>query len=81
MDSRTGTGLVILPSKMKAAVSMYAVGSEGTVALPLRKKLRNTSAGYQRRYGRKPMVRGVAKNPFDHPNGGNTKALRYPRTP
>lgn len=67
MDSRTGTGLLILPSKMKAAVSMYAVGSEGTVALPLRKKLSNTSAGYQRRYGRKPIVRGVAKKPIRPP--------------
>ena len=31
--------------------------------------------------GKKPKVRGVAKNPIDHPHGGRTKAIKYPRTP
>ena len=31
--------------------------------------------------GKKPKVRGVAKNPTDHPHGGRTKAIKYPRTP
>jgi len=29
-------------------------------------------AGLRRRYGFKPIVRGVATNPIDHPNGGRT---------
>jgi large subunit ribosomal protein L2 len=29
-------------------------------------------AGYYRRLGKRPKVRGVAKNPVDHPNGGRT---------
>ena len=31
--------------------------------------------------GFKPRVRGVAKNPVDHPHGGRTKSIRFPRTP
>jgi len=27
-------------------------------------------AGQNRWLGRRPIVRGVAKNPFDHPHGG-----------
>jgi len=26
-------------------------------------------------------VRGVAMNPIDHPHGGNTKSIKFPRTP
>lgn len=28
-----------------------------------------------------PRSRGVAKNPVDHPHGGRTKSIKYPRTP
>lgn len=38
-------------------------------------------AGDARRYGQKPRVRGTAKNPNDHPNGGRTRALRFSQTP
>lgn len=31
--------------------------------------------------GRHPVVRGVAKNPCDHPHGGTTNSIRLPRTP
>jgi len=30
-------------------------------------------AGIRRNYGSRPIVRGVARNPVDHPNGGRTK--------
>lgn len=39
------------------------------------------TAGSSRRRGRSPRVRGVATNPNDHPHGGRTKAVKYPRTP
>lgn len=32
-------------------------------------------------YGFRPQVRGVAKNPNDHPHGGRTKSIKYARTP
>ncbi len=41
----------------------------------------NGKAGYWRSFGVKSLVRGVAMNPVDHPNGGRTKAIKYPRTP
>jgi large subunit ribosomal protein L2 len=41
----------------------------------------STVAGARRRRGFAPSVRGVAMNPNDHPHGGRTKAVKYPRTP
>lgn len=34
------------------------------------KLIKKSSAGFNRRLGYKPKVRGVAKNPIDHPHGG-----------
>lgn len=39
------------------------------------------TAGAMRRKGFSPVVRGVAQNPNDHPHGGRTKTVKYPRTP
>jgi large subunit ribosomal protein L2 len=47
----------------------------------LHKKSANGKAGYWRSFGLKSIVRGVAMNPVDHPHGGRTKAVKYPRTP
>ena len=38
-------------------------------------------AGKSRWLNRRPTVRGVAKNPVDHPHGGNTSGGRYHKTP
>jgi ribosomal protein L2 len=81
MDSRVGTGLVRLPSGVKKIFSIYAVASLGSVALPESRRCLTANAGFYRRKGRKPMVRGVAKNPVDHPHGGRTKTIANPRTP
>ena len=45
------------------------------------KNMNNTKSGYWRALGIKSTVRGVAKNPVDHPHGGRTKSIKYPRTP
>jgi large subunit ribosomal protein L2 len=45
------------------------------------KKFFNGKAGYWKIYGKKPLVRGVAMNPVDHPHGGRGKSIKYPRTP
>jgi large subunit ribosomal protein L2 len=34
-------------------------------------------AGQNRNLGYRPIVRGVARNPVDHPNGGRTKGGKY----
>ena len=60
---------------------MYSLGSIGPVSLSEKKHVRNTKAGFYKNLGKKSIVRGVAMNPVDHPHGGRTKAIRYPRTP
>ena len=39
------------------------------------------SAGYNRLLGKRPIVRGVAMNPIDHPHGGDTSGGRPSASP
>jgi len=70
-----------LPSGVEKIVSIYASVMVGPVAFKSKKLLRNTKSGFWRNLGLKSKVRGVARNPVDHPHGGRTKSIRYPRTP
>ncbi len=81
MDTRTQVSIVRLPSKVHKTVSIYSLASLGNVYFTENKKLSNTKSGYYRNYGLKSKVRGVAKNPVDHPHGGRTKSIKLPRTP
>lgn len=82
LDTRTGLGLVKLSSGVKKIFSAFSLASCGPVNLKLSKKdLSNRKSGFYRNYGISPIVRGVAKNPVDHPHGGRTKAIKYQRTP
>lgn len=81
MNSLTGTALLKLPSGVKKVLSTYSIGSLGSVSLVEKKKCKNTKAGFYKNRGKSSMVRGVAKNPVDHPHGGRAKAIRYQRTP
>lgn len=80
-DKVTHAALVILPSGVRKFFSFYATVALGACALKEKRKTANTKSGHWRSYGLKPKVRGVARNPVDHPHGGRTKAIRYPRTP
>jgi large subunit ribosomal protein L2 len=51
------------------------------ISLSEHSNMSNGKAGYWRSFGSKSLVRGVAMNPVDHPNGGRTKSIKYPRTP
>ena len=75
------TGVVKLPSGIKKIFSIYTLVTLGPVGLEDKKKLTNTRAGFWKSFGTKSIVRGVARNPVDHPHGGRTKSIRYPRTP
>ena len=75
------TALVKLPSGVRKFFSIYSTLYLGPAALKLKRKAYNTRSGFWRSHGLKPKVRGVARNPVDHPHGGRTKAIRYPRTP
>lgn len=82
LDTRTGYGLVVLPSLLKKVFSIFALASAGAANLcVLKKSLKSTKFGDKKKRGFKPKVRGVAKNPVDHPHGGRTKAIKYQRTP
>lgn len=81
MNSISGAALIKLSSGVKKVFSAYALGSVGGVTLPTNGQSKTNKAGFYSKYGKKPIVRGVAKNPVDHPHGGRTKAIKYQRTP
>ena len=80
-DKETHTSLLQLPSKIKKIFSYYSFVLIDAIALSEHKKYLNAKSGYWRSFGLKPIVRGVAMNAVDHPHGGRTKSIRYPRTP
>ena len=75
------SALIQLPSGVKKIFSHYSFVLLGRISVNLHFKCFNAKSGYWREFGRKSIVRGVAMNAVDHPNGGQTKSLRYPRTP
>lgn len=81
MDTRTNTAVVRLPSGVKKVFSIYSLASFGQVLFSDEKLTSNNKAGHYNNFGKKPIVRGVAMNPVDHPHGGRTKAIKYQRTP
>lgn len=62
--------LMKLPSKEQILLHYTSVASLGRVSNPDRKFTFYYNAGQMRRLGWKPKVRGVARNPIDHPHGG-----------
>jgi hypothetical protein len=81
MDFRTNTALVRLSSGVRKVFSVFSLGSLGPNPLSDNRYWRSNKAGYYSNFGRKSTVRGVAMNPIDHPHGGRTKSIKYPRTP
>ena len=75
------TALLRLPSGVRKIFSLYSLLVIGGSALKDKRKISNTKSGYWRARGYKSQVRGVAMNPVDHPHGGRTKSIKYPRTP
>lgn len=80
-DYENHSTMVQLPSGVKKIFSYYSFVMLGRIALPEHSNALNGKAGYWRSFGSKSLVRGVAMNPVDHPNGGRTKSIKYPRTP
>lgn len=81
IDKESHTILLQLPSKIKKIFSYYSFAAMGSIALSENKKFLNSKSGYWRSFGVKSIVRGVAMNAVDHPHGGRTKSVKYPRTP
>lgn len=80
-DKFNHTVLLQLPSKLKKIFSYYSFALLDQVSFFEKKNFSNLKSGYWRSFGVKPVVRGVAMNAVDHPHGGRTKSVKYPRTP
>lgn len=82
LDTRVGYGLVILPSALKKVFSIFSLATKGPSNLNVNKNtLISNKSGDRRKKGFKPKVRGIAMNPVDHPHGGRTNSIKFPRTP
>src|SRR3989338_6522965 len=73
-----------LPSKELKIFKLTALANLGQVSNSSHQFINLGKAGVNRWLGRRPVVRGVAKNPVDHPHGGGegkTSCGRHPVTP
>lgn len=58
-----------LPSGEERLVHKFCKATFGTIS-NIKKSIKTKNAGWARRMGNRPSVRGVAMNPVDHPHGG-----------
>lgn len=72
---------IVLPSKKIIFVSTWSLCFFGVNTSKDKKFFMPGKAGISNLLGIKPSVRGVAKNPVDHPNGGRTKSCSPERSP
>jgi large subunit ribosomal protein L2 len=74
-----------MPSKEIRKVHEQCLASVGAVSNPEHRYKRIKKAGVSRRKNRRPVVRGSAMNPVDHPHGGGEGrapiGLKHPKTP
>ncbi len=74
-----------MPSKEVRKVNRKCFASIGELSNPEHQYVDQKKAGTTRRKGRRPKVRGKAKNAVDHPHGGgeggSTIGLKHPKTP
>jgi large subunit ribosomal protein L2 len=79
-----GYAILRLNSGETRMVSAECMATVGAVSNPDNSNVSFGKAGRMRWKGRKPVVRGVAMNPIDHPHGGGegrTSGGRHPVTP
>ena len=63
-------GMIRLPSGEQRLISLECMATVGTVSNLDNKNINLGKAGAKRWLNRRPVVRGVAMNPVDHPHGG-----------
>lgn len=79
-----GYAVLKLRSGEVRKVRAECLATIGAVSNPDHQNINNGKAGRSRWLGRRPVVRGVAMNPIDHPHGGGegkTSGGRHPVTP
>lgn len=72
---------IMLPSKEIKLFDLYSTSNNYKQLLLDKRKLMFDNKRYKRFSGHGPTVRGVAMNAIDHPHGGKTKSIKYPKTP
>ncbi len=80
----SGYVLLRLTSGERRMVRAECMATIGAVSNPDHQNINLGKAGRKRWLGRRPVVRGVAMNPVDHPHGGGegrTSGGRHPVTP
>lgn len=70
-----------LPSDDTIELSVDSLATIGIVANEVHKNIVIGKAGRSRNMGRRPIVRGIAMNPVDHPHGGRSNGGRPSVTP
>jgi len=78
---KDGYGIIRLSSGELRLISLLCKVNIGIISNIDHKNIINGKAGYSRWKNRKPIVRGIAMNPVDHPHGGRTKGGRPSVTP
>jgi len=79
-----GMVIVRLNSGEQRYIRSDCMGTVGAVSNPDNANTNLAKAGRNRWLGKRPLTRGVAKNPVDHPHGGGegrTSGGRHPVTP
>ena len=79
-----GMVIIRLNSGEQRYLRSDCMGTVGAVSNPDNANQNFAKAGRTRWKGRRPLTRGVAKNPIDHPHGGGegrTSGGRHPVTP
>ena len=79
-----GMVIVRLNSGEQRYIRSDCMGTVGAVSNPDNQNQNFAKAGRSRWMGKRPLTRGVAKNPVDHPHGGGegrTSGGRHPVTP
>jgi large subunit ribosomal protein L2 len=79
-----GMVIVRLNSGEQRYIRSDCMGTVGAVSNPDNQNQNFAKAGRTRWKGKRPLTRGVAKNPVDHPHGGGegrTSGGRHPVTP
>lgn len=74
-------GILKLNSGWQLTVSLDCISSLGVISQRLFSNLIIKKAGKNRALGKKPKVRGLAKNPCDHPHGGGNGKKHKPKIP